>query len=431
MRKSVGEKLAMDVASWRHSDPASCTAKSLALFGLLVGLVVYWALAFVAWQPEGRGRRAWKAQIAQKARNALQQRHREREGGRERETTRMSPSPEVVWTPAMPRASPAPDVRSDLARRKPSLGRRSLEAEPHAEPRRSRRDTVVPPDRSDVQRAQRLHPEPYPSAESASAQSPATSARGERGDTGHRAAVKEHPVGARRLRVRHEAVPNTAGQADVTKEGEPAHTSPHNRLFQTPASLRRHKSAPVPQSMAEASRAFAPTPSGRVAVHDPFDPRLRLMPGDDDNEVAFTAHRLHRDWHTDWHTDGRHNRSAPSVFLFPGSKERASEVYCAQGIRCWPPRRLSKGAAHIQTLPRSASFSSARMMLPVVPDWHLWFQDVLRRTTQARVRAVVRATRAKTRPPCEMQGKKENSSDVDSEVSGASTSRKSRKNQGS
>jgi hypothetical protein len=262
----------MDAASWwRHGDSASCTAKSLALFGLLIGLVVYWALAFVAWQPEGRGRRGWKARIVQKARNALQERRRGREGGGERETPRMSSSPEAGRTPAlqerrrgregggereMPKASPAPDLRSDLARRRPSLegkpraaarrspegispvaarsrpeaisldaarsrpegepraaGRRSLEAEPRAESRRSRRDTVVPQARSDVQRAQRRQPEPYPSAES-----PAAAARGERGDAGHRAAVKEHPAGARRLRLmRHEVVPNTAGQSDVTK----------------------------------------------------------------------------------------------------------------------------------------------------------------------------------------------------------------------
>ena len=454
----------MDAASWwRHGDSASRTAKSLALFGLLIGLVVYWALAFVAWQPEGRGRRGWKARIVQKARNALQERRRGREGGGERETPRMSSSPEAGRTLAMPKASPAPDLRSDLARRRPSLegkpraaarrspegispvaarsrpeaisldaarsrpegepraaGRRSFEAEPRAESRRSRRDTVVPQARSDVQRAQRRQPEPYPSAES-----PAAAARGERGDAGHRAAVKEHPAGARRLRLmRHEVVPNTAGQADATMGGELAHTSPHtsphSRSFQTLACLRRHKSAPVSQSMAVASRAFAPTPSGRVAGHGPFDPRLRLMPGDDDNEVAFTAHRLHRDWHM----DGRHNRSAPSVFLVPGSKEKAGEVFCAQGIRC-SPFRLSKGAAHgprqrtFGLLPRSASFASARMMLPVVPDWHLWFQDILRGATKAKVRSVARATRAKARAvvraaqvspidgrPCETQGMK-------------------------
>jgi hypothetical protein len=454
-----GRTRVMDAALWwRHSDSASCTAKSLALFGLLIGLVVYWALAFVAWQPEGRGRRGWKARIVQKARNALQERRRGREGGGERETTRISSSPGAGRTPAMPKAAPAPDVRSDLARRKPSLegkpraaalrspegisldaarsrpegisldaarsrpeaepraaGRRSLEAEPRAESRRSRRDTVVPPARSDVQRAQRRQPEPYPSAES-----PAASARGERGDAGHRVEVKEHPAGARRLRlVRHE-VANTAGQADVmTKGGELAHTSPHtsqhSRSFQTLACLRRHKSAPVSQSTAVASRAFARTPSGRVAGHGPFDPRLRLTPEDDDNDVAFTAHRLHRDWHM----DGRHNRSAPSVFLVPGSKEQARE---AISPRC-SPLRLSKGAAHgprqwtCGPLPRSASFASARMMVPVVPDWYLWFQDILRGATKAKVRSVARATRAKARAvvraaqvspidrrPCETQG---------------------------
>jgi hypothetical protein len=396
---------AMNAASWWQSEPDTCGAKRIALFGLAIGLVVYWVLAFVLWQPEGRGRRGWKARIVQKARNALQERLRAREGGRERETTRMSSSPEARRTPA--RSKRSPDGRSDRARRKPSLegkpraaARRSPEGISHdaarsrpedisldaarsraqGEPRASwRRSLKTEPLRSDEQRAQRM-PEPYPSAEIASALRHAASARGERGDSGHRSAVKDPLAGARRRLVRHEVVPNTTEQANVTKRGEPAQTSPHSRSFQTLESLRRHNSAPVPPvAVGHASRAFAQARSGRMAVHDPFDQRLRLMPGDDDNEVAFTVRRLHMDWHM----NGRHNRSAPSIFLVPDSEGRAREVLCSQGTRC-SPLRLSKGAAiGVWTLPRSASFASGRMMLPVVPDWHLWFQDVLRSTRSA------------------------------------------------
>jgi hypothetical protein len=113
---------------------------------------------------------------------------------------------------------------------------------------------------SDVQRAQRRQPEPYPSAQGPPAQSLPASARGEWGDAGHRSAVKEPFAGDGRHRlVRYQAV-----QADVMKMGEPAQTSPHSRSLQTLASPRRHKSDPVPQPVVVASRAFAPSPGGSL-----------------------------------------------------------------------------------------------------------------------------------------------------------------------
>jgi hypothetical protein len=116
----------------------------------------------------------------------------------------------------------------------------------------------IAPIRSDVQRSQRRQPEPYPSVQGHSAQSPPESARGEWGDAGHRSAVKEPLSGDRRYRlVRYQNV-----QADVTKRGGPAQASPHSRSLQTLASPRRHTSDPVPQPVVVASRAFAPSPGG-------------------------------------------------------------------------------------------------------------------------------------------------------------------------